>query len=239
VAVYLAQNGAGASPAKVLEASVLPVSFASTEGGAVFGFTASTGGMTETAEVDNLVATRIGCNDAQEAAIVEGVPEAPVPAGGTVTLDGSASNAGPGDEDQPVTHLWSVVAGGASIIGPNDGPTVNIQARAEGPVTVKLTVDDGVCENSDSKLVTFTVGGKGNWTRCDSNGDQRRDITDPIFTLAWLFLGGAEPTCKPAGDCQGDGSVDISDAVFDLSYQFPQAPYPGCETFAGCGSACR
>ena len=131
----------------------------------------------------------------QEAAVVLGVPDAPVPAGSMVTLDGSASNAGPGDEEQAVTHLWSVVSGGASIVGPNHGPTVNLQASAEGSVTVKLTVDDGICDNSASKLVTFTIGGKWNWIRCDSNGDRSRDITDPIFTLSWLFLGGPEIAC--------------------------------------------
>jgi hypothetical protein len=120
---------------------------------------------------------------------------------------------------------------------------VNLTTTAEGAVTVKLIVDDGVCENSDSKLVTFNVGGRGNWTRCDSNGDRRRDIADPIFTLSWLFLGGPGTACAPAADCQGDGSVDISDAVFDLSYQFlggptPPPPYPACDAFAGCGNAC-
>ena len=242
VTVYLSQNGAAVSPAKVLESSVLPVSFATSEEDAVFGFTAATGALTETAEVDNLTATRIGCNDAPEVAVVDGVPQAPAPLGGVVTLDGSASSAGPGEEGA-VSYLWSVVSGGAAIVGPNDGPTVNLRSSAEGPVVVKLTVDDGVCDNPDSKLVTFTVGGRGNWIRCDSNGDRARDISDPVFTLSWLFQGGPDLSCMPAGDCQGDGVVDISDAVFDLSFQFlggppPQPPYPDCDSFAACGDAC-
>jgi hypothetical protein len=244
VTVYLSRSGAAGSPVKALEASVLPISFASADGDAVFGFTAATGALTETAEVDNLVATRIGCNDAPEVAVVDGVPGAPVPSGSLVTLDGSASSAGAGDGETPVTYLWSVASGGASIVGPNDGPTVNISAGAEGPVTVKLTVDDGICDNPGSKLVAFTVGGKGNWIRCDSNGDGARDISDPVFTLSWLFLGGPDFACLPAADCQGDGAVDISDAVFDLAFQFqggtpPQPPYPACDTFAGCGDGCR
>jgi legume-like lectin family protein len=242
VTVYLSQNGAAGSPVKALEASVLPVSFASAEEGAVFGFTAATGAASETAEVDNLVATRIGCNDAPEVAEVDGVPPGAAPLGGLVTLDGSASSAGAGEEGA-VNYLWSVVSGGAAIVGPNDGPTVNLRAAAEGPVVVKLTVDDGVCDNPASKLVTFTVGGRGNWIRCDSNGDRARDISDPVFTLAWLFQGGPDLSCMPAGDCQGDGVVDISDAVFDLAFQFlggppPQPPYPDCDSFTACGDAC-
>jgi hypothetical protein len=241
VSVYLSKNGAGVSPVKVLEASLLPVSFASAEEDAVFGFTAATGALTETAEVDNLVALRIGCDDAPEVAVIDGLPVSALP-GSTVTLDGSASSAGAGEEGV-VTYRWSVVSGGATIVGPEDGPTVNLKAGDEGPVMVKLTVDDGVCDNPASTLVSFTVGGKGNWIRCDSNGDRSRDISDPVFTLAWMFLGGKDIPCLPAGDCQGDGVVDISDAVYDLSFQFlggppPQPPYPGCDTFAACGDAC-
>ena len=71
------------------------------------------------------------------------------------------------------------------------------------------------------------------FTRSDANGDGSHDITDPIFLLAFLFSGGAEPTCLDAADFNDDGSVDISDAITGLDYLFLggasiAAPFPGC-----------
>jgi hypothetical protein len=69
--------------------------------------------------------------------------------------------------------------------------------------------------------------------RGDSNDDGKTDISDAVFTLAWLFLGGKAPGCAAAVNANGDRVVDISDPVFLLSHLFlggaaPAAPYPGC-----------
>jgi hypothetical protein len=242
VTVWL--GAAGDELKKVLQGDVPPVTFRSADRRAVLGFTGSTGSSTLTAEVDELVVARLGCSDApEEARIVD--PPAGLTAGSLVTLDGSFSGAGGGEADVPLSHRWAVVSGPAAIAGPDDGPTVNLLLRGEGPVVVRLMVDDGRCDNAAAATVGFEVGAAtGNWIRCDASGDGQRDISDPIALLTFLYSGGTEPGCAAALDCQSDGQVDITDAVFDLNFQFlggppPVAPYPGCDLFAGCENICR
>jgi hypothetical protein len=63
---------------------------------------------------------------------------------------------------------------------------------------------------------------------CDGNGAVQ--ITDAIFGLNWLFMGGTAPTCKDACDADDNGKTDITDMVTTLLYLFlsgPIAPAPG------------
>ena len=60
--------------------------------------------------------------------------------------------------------------------------------------------------------------------RGDSNGDLDVNISDPTFTLLWLFLGGADPACMATADANGDGGVDISDPTYTLRFLFLGGP---------------
>jgi cysteine-rich repeat protein len=77
----------------------------------------------------------------------------------------------------------------------------------------------------------------------DTNADGGVDVSDPVFFLAWLFLGGPDPACFDgganrqdcaeapsyyAGDCNGDGAIDISDPVCILGWLFSGGPAPAC-----------
>jgi hypothetical protein len=68
--------------------------------------------------------------------------------------------------------------------------------------------------------------------RADANGDRAVDISDPIGTLTFLFLGGANsPSCMDALDANDDGALDVSDGIYSLSFLFlgsspPPFPYP-------------
>lgn len=92
--------------------------------------------------------------------------------------------------------------------------------------------------------------------RADSNADGAVNISDPIHTLGFLFLGGTEPlTCADAADANDDGAVNLSDAVYTLDHLFrgsaaPPPPFPDCgvdPTLDGidcqhhlpCGDQCR
>ena len=69
--------------------------------------------------------------------------------------------------------------------------------------------------------------------RGDSNDDGTVDISDAVFTLTWLFLGGPAPGCVAVTNTNGDAAVDLSDPVYLLSHLFlggpePVAPFPDC-----------
>ena len=73
--------------------------------------------------------------------------------------------------------------------------------------------------------------------RGDCNGDGLAigGVTDAVFLLGYLFLGGRTPGCMAACDVDGDGRVvgGVNDPVYLLNYLFlgraaPPAPHPGC-----------
>ncbi|HVR74513.1 MAG TPA: hypothetical protein VMT52_09285 [Planctomycetota bacterium] len=90
------------------------------------------------------------------------------------------------------------------------------------------------------------------FVRGDANGDGSHDISDPLSTLFFLFIGGFTPGCLDALDINDDGAIELTDAVASLVYlyaggQAPSAPFPicgadttpssqlGCEVFPHCG----
>lgn len=71
--------------------------------------------------------------------------------------------------------------------------------------------------------------------RGDSNSDGAVDISDAVFTLNGLYLGGGPFACEDAADANDDGAIDLSDAVYTLSHGFlggrpPPPPFPNCGT---------
>ena len=66
--------------------------------------------------------------------------------------------------------------------------------------------------------------------RGEANGDGRVDISDAIFILDWLFLGGPAPPCEKAADADDSGAHNLSDAVSIASWLFlggSSLPAPG------------
>jgi hypothetical protein len=79
--------------------------------------------------------------------------------------------------------------------------------------------------------------GEERFIRADDNGDGGVDISDAVFGLDVLFLGGTA-LCLEAMDSNGDEQHDLSDAVYTLNFLFsggppPLAPFPGCGSDAG------
>jgi len=66
--------------------------------------------------------------------------------------------------------------------------------------------------------------------RGDAEGDGAVDLSDAVFLIDSLFLGGPAPGCLESADGDNDGSVDLSDAIGILNFLFlagaPPAP-PG------------
>ncbi|MBI4603485.1 MAG: hypothetical protein HY721_16155 [Planctomycetes bacterium] len=79
--------------------------------------------------------------------------------------------------------------------------------------------------------------------RGDANGDGKVDVSDPVYILAWLFLGGPAPACEDAADADDGGQVNITDAIHALGFLFlggqpppPPHPAPGLDpTWDGLG----
>jgi hypothetical protein len=64
------------------------------------------------------------------------------------------------------------------------------------------------------------IGEIGFFLRGDVDMNCRREVSDPIAALFYLFLGGPEPACLDAADADDSGSLDISDPVFCLLWMF-------------------
>jgi formylglycine-generating enzyme required for sulfatase activity len=84
-------------------------------------------------------------------------------------------------------------------------------------------------------LVLLNAGTAGDvaFQRGDANADGALDISDPLFTLSYLFLQGDSPDCEDAADSNDDGTIDISDVVRLLHHLFAgesglEAPWKIC-----------
>jgi hypothetical protein len=71
--------------------------------------------------------------------------------------------------------------------------------------------------------------------RGDPNGDGECDISDGIFVLNFLFIGGHEPGCRKSADTDDSGEIDISDGISILNFQFLGGKPPH-EPFVTCGA---
>jgi hypothetical protein len=104
--------------------------------------------------------------------------------------------------------------------------------------------------NGDGLGDACDVSATPRFRRGDSNLDGGVDLSDAVFTLTALFLGGAAPVCPDAADANDDGSLDISDAISTLGHLFlggeaPPAPGPlACgfdpteDVLPSCSSTC-
>jgi hypothetical protein len=70
--------------------------------------------------------------------------------------------------------------------------------------------------------------------RGDANDDGRRDISDPVATLEFLFPETMVLPCIDAADSNDDGQLDISDVVHILGFLFLAGPAPP-EPTSACG----
>lgn len=82
----------------------------------------------------------------------------------------------------------------------------------------------GVCAPAGAKFV-----------RGDPDATGETDITDALFILDYLFLGGPAPSCVDAADSDDNAALQITDAVYLLGFLFLDGPTPR-EPFEACGT---
>ncbi|MFQ6002212.1 MAG: dockerin type I domain-containing protein [Candidatus Zixiibacteriota bacterium] len=63
----------------------------------------------------------------------------------------------------------------------------------------------------------------------DANDDGNIDVSDVVYLINYLFVGGPEPSPFQAGDANSDEVVDIADVVYLINYLFLDGPPPDCE----------
>jgi len=63
----------------------------------------------------------------------------------------------------------------------------------------------------------------------DANDDRAVNVSDAVFIINYVFVGGAAPYNYQAGDTNCDGTVNISDAVWIINYVFVGGNNP-CDT---------
>lgn len=81
-------------------------------------------------------------------------------------------------------------------------------------------------ESEEIKIAEFMRFIKIPFKRGDVNHDGLKDISDVIYLLNYLFMGGAELKGERTGDVNSDRAVDISDAIYLLSFLFSGGPAP-------------
>ncbi len=96
-----------------------------------------------------------------------------------------------------------------------------------GPGGTALDVLDAECASLQVQA------DETSFIRGDANDDSMVNLTDAIFILSHLFMGGEGPSCLAAADSTGNRSLDLSDSVFLLNFLFnggdaPPAPFPAC-----------
>jgi hypothetical protein len=71
--------------------------------------------------------------------------------------------------------------------------------------------------------------------RGDAAADGGVDISDGVFVLNFLFLGGPAPTCFDAGDTDDSGGLDLSDGIKVFNFLFLGGPPPAAPGPSVCG----
>jgi len=85
----------------------------------------------------------------------------------------------------------------------------------------------------DNLTVDFPPSGISTFLRGDCNDDGRINVSDAVFVLNRLFLGGPALNCLAAANTNGDAAVNIADPSYLLNHLFvggpaPLFPFPAC-----------
>ncbi|MBI4600342.1 MAG: hypothetical protein HY721_00130 [Planctomycetes bacterium] len=132
-------------------------------------------------------------------------------------------------------YVWTPGAPVLDFAGTIAGDATRVRvANAGANDKLVLQFFDAGCYGSP--LITCGESpGSRDLLRGDSNGSGRVDLSDSVFSLAFLFLGDPSPLCLDAADSNDDAKLDIADPIFTLSWLFasgPEPPAPGPRT---CG----
>ena len=92
--------------------------------------------------------------------------------------------------------------------------------------------EEGIADVMENGALGGSPGGS-EFVRGDADASGAINITDGIFVLNFLFLGGPTPSCSDAADADDSGAINITDGIYILNFLFlggddPPAPHPAC-----------
>lgn len=189
-------------------------------------------------------------------------PSNPDPANGTIlSLDEPTLVLGwIGDQRPDTRHRVRLERDGVLVAesGELESTTYEVASLVSGDYTWRVTSSNprGEVPGPSWSFTADVESTSHEFVRGDPNASGTIDLSDPVFILTWLFLGGQTPSCVDAADANGDHGTDIADAIYVLVWLFaggqvPPAPSPsstnwalgdcgtsasgiGCESFAPC-----
>jgi len=129
--------------------------------------------------------------------------------------------------------LVEIPAGATSaeieLIPPSDGSPM-----VEGPYVSRLYFKnaEGYFSPPYTSLCTQRIPA---FRRGDCNTSGEINLTDPIFELLHLFLGGIRWSCDDGCDSNDDGRVNLSDPIYTLVYLFQSGSAPPAPGPSQCG----
>ncbi|MEC9031323.1 MAG: hypothetical protein VYB15_05540, partial [Planctomycetota bacterium] len=186
-----------------------------------------------------------GISDTDEAAAGSNPASADTDSDGLA--DGAEDDAGtslfnPDSDDDGLTDGAEVNEHGTNPLAADSDQDMALDGDDNCPTEGNSSQDDGdgdgigdACDNcpaaANADQADDDLNGIGdvcdievNAIRGDSNGDLEVNISDPTYTLQYLFLGGDAPPCEASADSNGDGNINISDPTYTLQYLFLGGP---------------
>ncbi|MEM7263369.1 MAG: VCBS repeat-containing protein [Planctomycetota bacterium] len=103
------------------------------------------------------------------------------------------------------------------------------------PVHNRFTYDGATVEPFKLSRGVQVSSLESKFLRGDANADGRVDISDGIFVLSYLFLGGERPPCLAAADADDSGALDLTDGAFINLFLFLGGTVPPAPGAFGCG----
>jgi len=98
--------------------------------------------------------------------------------------------------------------------------TLSPSPSTEGTMYVTVSKHNYLPSQQQVNVTGYMIG--------DANGDRMIDITDIVYLMNYLFVGGPAPETLATGDANCDGVVDDADVVYLINYLFTGGPLPAC-----------
>jgi hypothetical protein len=165
-----------------------------------------------------------------------------------ISIDGGASWVELGTSIREGGYSGTIFANGRPLpswTGGIPGVMMPVRVALDGfvgfgrRIRFRIICDDSVGSAGwfidDVGVCTFAAGGaEARFTRGNCNGDGTVNLSDAVFVLNHLFLGGTAPSCQRACDMDSNDALNVTDAIYLLNHLFlsgpPLGPPDGCSS---------